>query len=313
MILRRAIAQSRRAGLNPPAIAQHAPVTAEREGGGSRPALRRSARLAAAALASFAPSVAAEPLTADLLPPRLLAECEHAAEPFARFAPVIAAAAGDLADLGVFAADDFADARIGFCALQAAGGPVATASCADGVILLDEKYARAGEGLTLRATLAHEMTHHFQHRDKRAAFGDGYCDSARYAADKPALEAAADAFGDAVAELFVLGRSVEIVNACAAPVLVYLEAADPVAVRGHAQAFLRVDAGAAATGPERALSGAVRYYAKTAPGAAPAYVWQDATGSHARFVEGRSVRLKEARLKASGRETGAFRLRLKCE
>lgn len=274
-------------------------------------AARRAAALVAA-LACLSPSMAAEPLTANLLPPRLLADCESAAEPFSRYAPVIAAAAGDLDDLGVFALSEFAGVRAGFCALQAAGGPVATASCADGIILLDEKYARAGEALTLRATLAHEMAHHFQHREKRAAFGAGYCDSPRYAADKPALEAEADAFGDAVAELFVLGRPVEIVNACAAPVLVYLEAADPVAVRGHEPAFLRVDAGAAAPAPERALSGAIRYYAKTAPGAAPAFVWRDAAGPHARFVEGRSVRLKEAQLAAAGRETGAFRLRLTC-
>ena len=257
-------------------------------------------------------AAAAEPLTADLLPPALLEGCEAQAAPLARAAPPIAAAARALDNLGVFAADEFEGVRIGFCALQAAGGPVATASCAGGVILLDEKYARPDQALTLRATLAHEMAHHFQHRDKRKAFGEGYCGSARYGAEKPALEAAADAFGEAVAELFVLGRPVEIVNACTAPVLVYVEAADPVAVRGTAPAFLKVAAGAAATAPEGALSGAIRYYARTAPGAAPAFVWREKTGPHARFVEGRSIRLKEARLKAPGRETGAFRLRLRC-
>lgn len=265
-----------------------------------------------AALMSVTPGAAAEPLTADLLPPGFLDACEAAAPVFERYAAPVAAAARALADIGVFRADELADVRIGFCALQAAGGPVATASCSDGVILLDEKYAHASEGLTLRATLAHEMTHHFQHREKRAAFGPAYCESARYAADKPALEAAADAVGDAVAEMFVLGRSVEVANACATPVLVYLEAADPVAVRGATPAFFRIEPGAAATAPEGALSGAVRYYARTTPGAAPAYVWQDKTGPHARFVEGRNVRLKEMRLKAAGRETGPFPLRLTC-
>lgn len=272
-----------------------------------------AARIAvAAAILALAPPAAAEPLTADLLPPALLAGCEAKAAAFGRYAPAIAGSVRALSDLGVFAAKEFEGVRIGYCPLQAAGGPVATASCADGVILLDEKYARAEEALVLHSTLAHEMKHHFQHRAKKAQFGAGYCESARYAADKPALEAAADAFGEAVAELFVLGRSVEVVNVCAAPVLVYLEAADPVAVRGRAPAFLRIKAGAAGMAPERALSGAIRYFARTAPGARPSFVWQNQAGPHSRIVEERPIRLKDARLRAAERETGPFRLRLTC-
>lgn len=275
--------------------------------------LRRAAAWSCTALLSLAAPARADPLTADLLPPQLLADCEARADPQGRFAPAIAAAARALIDIGVFAAEEFKDVRIGFCALQKAQGPVATAACADGVILLDEKYSRPDQALALRATLAHEMAHHFQHREKRKAFGDGYCESARYGADKPALEAAADAFGEAVAELFVLGRPVEIANACAAPVLVYVEAADPVAVRGAAPAFLRIEAGAAARSPEGALSGAVRYYAATAPETAPARVWRDEESAHTRIVEGRHIRLKETGLRAAGREKGPFRLRLKCQ
>ncbi|MDZ7629492.1 MAG: hypothetical protein U5J99_13915 [Parvularculaceae bacterium] len=275
--------------------------------------MKRGAAFAAALLALAPPADAAAPLTADLLPPSLLDSCEAAAPSFGAYAPPIAASVRALTDIGAVSARDFQGVRIGFCALKAAGGPVATAACADSVILLDDKYARADEALVLHATLAHEMAHHFQHRDKKAAFGEGYCESARYAADKPALEETADAFGDAVAELFVLGRSIEIFNACAAPVLVYLEAAEPVAVRGTTPAFLRVEAGAAALAPERALSGAVRFHARTAPGALPAFAWEDRAGPHARIVESRPVRLKEMRLKAAGRETGPFRLRLTCE
>lgn len=272
--------------------------------------LRRLA--SAAAVLSLTTSAAAEPLTADLLPPALLAGCEAAANPYGHYAPTIGESVRMLTDIGVFRPGDFADVRIGLCALQSAGGPVATASCQDGVILLDEKYARAEETLSLNATLAHEMAHHFQHREKQTRFGADYCESARYGADKPALEAAADAFGEAVAELFVLGRSVEILNACEAPVLVYLEAANPVAVRGAGAAFQRVEADAAIFASERALSGAIRFHARTAPGARPAFVWETRASPHARFIEGRSVRLKEMRLKAAGRETGPFRLRLNC-
>jgi hypothetical protein len=270
-----------------------------------------AARLAAAFASLAAPS-AAEPLTADLLPPDLLSACEADADPSGRYAPPIAASVRALADIGVFAAKEFDGVRIGFCALQAAGGPVATASCADGVILLDEKYARPGESLTLQATLAHEMKHHFQHEDRKARFGQAYCDSARYVADKPALEAEADAFGDAVGELFVRGRAVEIVNACDAPVSIYLEADDPVAVRGAEPRFQQIAAKSSAPAAERAMSGTVRFHARTTAAARPAFVWQDRTSPHSRIVEGRSIRLTERRLSAMGREQGPFRLRLSC-
>ncbi len=264
-----------------------------------------------AGLMALATPAGAEPLTADLLAPQLLADCEDKAPPFDRYAPPVAAAARSLIDIGVFAAEEFVDVRVGFCALQAAGGPVATASCGDGVILLDEKYARPDQALVLGATLAHEMKHHLQHREKKARFGAGYCEGARYAADKPSLEAEADAFGDAVGELFVSGRAVEIINACEEPVLVYLEPDDPVAVRGAAPRFQRIAAKSSAFAAERALTATVRFHARTMAARA-AFVWQDRTSPHSRIVEGRSIRLREMRLSAAGREKGPFRLRLTC-
>ncbi len=254
----------------------------------------------------------AEPLTADRLPQRLLADCDARAEPFGQYAPPIAAAARALTDLGVFTPREFSGARIGFCELQRAGGPVAAAACGDGVILLDEKYAADDQALPLRATLAHEMKHHLQHRDRRTRHGAAYCTSALYTEEKAALEAEADAFGDTVAELLALGRAVEIVNACGDPVSIYLEADDPVAVRGAGAAFQRVPAQGMALLQERALSGQVRFYARTTPQSGKAQVWEATTSAQSRFVEGQPVRLKSIRLAVSDRLDSPFRLRLSC-
>lgn len=265
-----------------------------------------------AAMASLQAGASAEPLTADELPPSLLAECDERAQAYGRYAPPIADAAGALIRLGVFKEQEFQDAKIGFCDLKRAGGPVAATSCDDGVILLDEKYASPGEALNLKATLAHEMMHHLQHRSAKARFGPGYCAGARYQADKPALEKEADAFGDRVAALLALGRDVEVVNACNTPVAIYLEADDPVAVRGSAPVFLGVPAGGAAIAGERALSGGLRFYAETAPKDGVRHVWQDKAGGETRMIEGRLVRLKRTRLAAADRADGPFRLRLTC-
>ena len=268
--------------------------------------------IALALLATVAEPATTQPLTADRLPPSLLADCDLRAEPYGAFAPAIAEAARALIDIGVFTQAALSDAKIGFCGLQRAGGPVATASCADGVILLDEKYARADQAFVLRATLAHELLHHRQHRERKARFGAGYCESARYGADKPALETEADAFGDAVAALFSLGRGIEIVNACDDPVSVYVEAVDPVAVRGAGAEFQRVPAGSSAIAADRALSGDIRFFAVTTPATGPAHVWRDKAGAATRYVEGRLVRLKSIRLAAQDRVNGPFRLRLAC-
>lgn len=275
---------------------------------------RRANAFAAVAFAAAAlnPVALADPLAADRMPFGLLDACEAQAEPFSRYAPAIAAAVRALTEIGVFKAEEFAGVRIGFCGLRRAGGPVATASCPDGIILLDEKYAGADQAFVLKATLAHEMTHHLQHQERTARYGHGYCASARYSADKPALEKAADAFGDNVAALFTLGRPVEIFNACDDPVSIYFEADDPVAIRGDGPAFQRVPARTSATAAERALSGSVRIFARTEPVSGPAYVWQDKASAQTRFVEGRLIRLKTLRLAAADRVESPFRLRLSC-
>jgi hypothetical protein len=276
------------------------------------------ARICAAVASLALPSASAAdpltpaPLTVDLLPPRLLADCDARAEPVERAAPQIARAAHALTDLGVLAAAAFDGARLGFCALQDAGGPVAAASCNDGVILLDEKYAVDGQSLVLLATLAHEMTHHLQHRARKARHGEAYCGSALYTEEKPGLEAAADAFGDGAAALYALGRAIEIVNTCDDPVSVFVEARDPVAVRGAQAAFQRVPARAAAIAPERALSGRLRFYAATAPATGPKHLWQDLASPYPRIVEGRLVRPRETRAAPTGPLKGPFRLRLSC-
>lgn len=257
-------------------------------------------------------AAAAGPLTADKLPPSLLADCDAQAEDYGRYAPPIADAARALIDIGVFTPSAFNGARIGFCGLQRAGGPVAAAACDEGVILLDTKYAADDQALPLRTTLAHELTHHLQHREAKALHGAGYCASARYAKEKPALEQKADAFGDMVGELFLLGRGVEIVNACDKPLLVYLEADDPVAVSGEKPAFQRIPARSAAMGSERALSRRFHYFAQTAPAAGAPRAPAQGQGAQARIVEGRAIRLKQTLLLAPDQDGGPFRLRLSC-
>lgn len=268
--------------------------------------------LTGAALVCLNGLAAAEPLTADRLPAALLSACDAQAEPYGRYAPPIADAARALIDLGVFAPAAFSDAKIGFCGLQRAGGPAAAASCADGVILLDTKYAGGDQAISLRATLAHEMLHHLQHREAKARHGAGYCASARYAREKPALEEKADAFGDTVAGLFALGRAVEITNACDRALLVYLEADDPVAVRGAAPLFQRIPARSSAMGEERALSRRFHFFAQPAPAAGAPAAPAPGQGAQSRFVEGRAIRLRKTLLPAPGKVTDPFRLRLSC-
>jgi hypothetical protein len=249
------------------------------------------------------------PLAADALPPALLAECDARAAAFGAYDAAIAESVAALRAIGVFKREDFAGVRIGFCALKRAGGPVAAASCASDIILLDEKYAAAREALVLNATLAHEMKHVFQHRERREEFGAAYCDSPRYAADKEAMEEEADAFGDAVGELFVVGRAVEIVNRCDVPLAVYLEADDPAKNREAPPAFEIAPARSTALSRERGLSSRFFYYAQTAGKKSPTV---NSSSPVRRFIEGRSYPLRETRLAASARATGPFRLVLTC-
>ncbi len=251
----------------------------------------------------------AAPRPADALPASLLEHCDQQAKPFERYARTIGAAASALVDMGVFAEADFRGVKIGFCGLRGAQGPVATTACASDTILLDHKYDHPGQTLTLLATLSHEMKHYFQHRDRKAEFGANYCDSARYNADKPWMEAEADAFGDAVAELFVLGRVVEIVNDCPSPLSIVVEPDRPASAGGDALGFLEIAPHDTAHWTVNALSKHVRFYAETDIGGEKK-IWRGETRANMRFVDGRSYRLTRISLGNQQASKVPFQLRL---
>lgn len=263
-------------------------------------------------LASLVLTLAAQAAPADALPPALLARCDADAAAVSVAAPAIADSVAALEGMGVLNRADFDDVRLGFCPLVEAGGPVAATHCANDIILLDEKYARAEQSFVLNATLAHEMKHLMQHRARRARYGAGYCASARYAADKSQLEIEADAFGDATSALFSQGRPIEVRNDCAAPLAIYLEPADPVAIADPAPAFAVIAPQQRKRFKIRALSSNALFYARTTPASGPAYVFERKSGPHLRFIEGRAYHLREARLSSAGRTDGPFRLRLSC-
>lgn len=148
---------------------------------------------------------ASEPLPGDALPPSMLGECDGRASLRGGYDKPVAVAAETLVRIGAFTSDHFDDVKIGFCALRDAGGPAATTSCADDIILLDTGYTKKNQDLALVLTLAHEMKHVRQHREKRLAAGLAYCSSDRYETDKHAMEIEADKFGDAIATLLIFG------------------------------------------------------------------------------------------------------------
>ena len=283
-------------------------------------------RIAAAALCALfsvammgarAASLPAAPLPADDLDPALLAPCEAAAKPIDAGPQTIAAAFDDLIALGIVTPEDAAGARFGFCGLRRAGGPLATTSCADDTILFDAGTAAPGRGLILRTLLAHELTHIRQHRAARALHGAAYCASARYPADAAGFEREADAVGDAVRDLLVLGRPVEISNQCAGPAQIYMEVEDP-ADAGDARVERFVLApGSRTIAARRALSGWVKFYARTrGDDKGPDRVWEGRSRAHQRFVDGAGYRLKRIRLTAPASATGPditpFTLTLTC-
>ena len=274
----------------------------------------------AAAIASgvallAAPSSAVEnaALASDNVPAAILEACETNADPSGAFEPAVAAAIGDLDALGVFIGEDFAEVRIGFCALRAHQGPVATTACARDVILVDEKYAGADQRPLLRATLAHEMKHVAQHRERRARLGAAWCDSDAYRAERPTLEAEAETFGDAVSTLFYVGRKIEITNSCPVAVRVYLEGDGVFAANAKKPpAFFSAPAGASVEAPAASMSRRILYYAESAASGGKRWVWRDKRGPDPRFIEGRTVGLKRRTLPAPGDASTPFRLVLRC-
>lgn len=263
------------------------------------------------AVSSASPGFAS-PVSSDELAPALLDACDEQAMPFGGYHPAIAASVNDLTAMGVFTEAEFNRVKIGFCGLRDAQGPAATISCARDIILLDAAYTADGKRLVRNANLAHEMKHYLQHRAQKAAFGEGYCASEQYAADKIRLEEEADAFGDEVAALFFAGRSVEIKNDCPVPVAIYLEAARPVWATGGALAFTQIAPHATVVQTERSASKFFKVYAEMQSSGEPKRIWGAARSADGRIIAGRSYGLKPVTLSNASRSSGPFRMVLSC-
>lgn len=262
---------------------------------------------ASPAIAAVAPGG----IASDQVPAAILAECERNAKPFNAFDAEVAGAVEDLDALGVFAREDFSAVRIGLCPLRAHQGPVATTACGRDVVLLDEKYAGADERALLRATLAHEMRHVAQHRTRRARLGAAYCESEAYRAERTALEDEADRFGDAAADLFFVGRAIEIANACPVDISIFLEGDGIAAVAAPASLFT-APAWSRVKAPATSTSRHIRYYAESARRDGRRFVWRQARGPDLRFIGGRTVGLRRVALAAPRSVTAPFRLGLAC-
>ena len=258
-------------------------------------------------------AVAATALSSREISQDLLEACDARAMPFGRYDASIEKSVQALTDLGVFSAQDFENVKIGFCGLRAVNGPAATASCARDTILLDSGYDASDKRIVRSATLAHEMKHVLQHRALIAKHGDGYCGSDLYPADWEWMEAEADAFGDAVAEMFFSGRAVVIRNDCPADVAVYLEADYPTSPREANLQLTTVAAGSVVPSRVRSLSKSFKFYAEQSSGHSYNNDWRGKTMAYRRVVGGETVGLRPITLTNAARSTGPFQLTLACE
>ncbi len=254
----------------------------------------------------------AEPQPSEQLPNEFLDACDAQAKAFGSYDSVIAKAVNALVAMGVFTETEFHPVTIGFCDLRLVDGPVATTSCARNAILLDSGYAARDQELVVNATLAHEMKHHLQHGVQKTKFGDGYCSSAQYDTDKTWMEEEADAFGDAVGALFFVGRPVEIINECAVPVSVYLEADNPISTSSDAATFTNIPAGSTIVSTERAISKFFKLYAETKTNADHKKTWGNARMAHQRRIDGNIYGLKNVALNNPSRSIGPFQMTLTC-
>lgn len=257
--------------------------------------------------------VSANPVSSDEMSQDILNECDARAMPFGMFDRKIADAAKGLTAMGVFEEEEFHNAKIGFCDLRRVGGPAATTSCAGDTILLDRGYAAKDQDLVLTATLAHEMKHYFQHSEQKAKFGDSYCLTQNYIEDKVWMEEEADAFGDAVAELFFTGRPVEIENQCPVVVSVYLEADNAISVKGESLGFIDVAPGTTVLSSERSMSRFFKFYAESSPAEGRKQVWRGSTMAHKRVINESVYGLRPVMLSNPFRSKGPFQMQLSCE
>lgn len=261
---------------------------------------------------ALSPLAIADRKPSDEIPGAFLHACEKVAMQRGAYAPSVAGAADGLSELGVFTKAEFRDVKIGYCDLRSVDGPVATTSCARDIILLDTKYADEDEAFTLKVTLAHEMKHYFQLKEQKSRFGEGYCTSERFKADKAWLETEADTFGDNVIALLVTGRSVEIKNECPASVAVYLEFDKPVGAGGEAGKAIDVAPNSTVAAPGRSVSNLFRLYARSEPHDGRQHFWRDTGQAHIHRIDAKLVGLKRATLSNRERSTGPFQLRLSC-
>jgi hypothetical protein len=259
---------------------------------------------------SPAPSL---PLSSNELDPDLLAECDLRAQRYGGYDRVVQSAINTLTDLGVFAEEEFAHVRIGFCGLRRAGGPAASASCASDIILLDGKYANENQQLALVSTLAHEMKHVLQHAELKQKFGPEYCFSERYGADSVWMEKEADAFGDAVGALAVVGRPIEIENACPVAVSAYLDGENVFFDNGSAPKLISAASGSTVNVDATSASKIVKLFARSDEYFGRRWVWTDAKQGEERIIDGKRRRLTRYALSNRERASGPFVLKLSCD
>ncbi len=265
-------------------------------------------------LLATAPPALAGRVSSDEISEDFLSACDDQAMPFGAYDGEIAAAVTSLTAMGVFAEEDFRDVKIGFCDLSSVGGPVATISCAGDTILLDAGYAAKDQHFVLKATLAHEMKHYFQHRKLKAEFGEGYCLSDQYGADKTWMEVEADAFGEEVAALFYLGRSIEVRNECPTAISFYLEADYPIMAQKGPRTFTTAPPGSTVLSPERALTRSFLIYAETQqPHDGAKKVWGNAASVQKRKIDGAIYGMTTITAPNPRRSTGPFQLTLNCK
>ncbi|NNE39795.1 MAG: hypothetical protein HKN14_02625 [Marinicaulis sp.] len=260
----------------------------------------------------FAISAGAQPLPSRDIAQDILEGCDAQAFDFDDYDLAVKSATTTLMNLGVFSEAEFRGVKIGFCHLRAANGPVATTSCVDDTILLDEKYRDDDQRLVRAATLAHEMKHHLQHAQQRKMYGPGYCNSEHYEKDKTWMETDADKFGDDVAALLFAGRPVEIRNTCEQALSVYLETVTPGASIQSFFDLLEIPALSNAITPHRSTSKYFRVYARSDDDKGERLDWNGAVDSETRDIGGKTYRLKNITMANAARSIGPFVLRLTC-
>jgi len=246
------------------------------------------------------------PLPSSALDQGLLAECEANAAAYPNFDPSVQTAIDTLEALGVFGAQEFRNVKIGFCNLRGGNGPVATTSCADDTILLDQKYRDDSESDIILSTLAHEMKHFQHHAVQKRRFGEEYCRSAQYRRDRLWMENVAGPFGDEVAALAFVGRPIEVENECPEPVSVFV---DGVAVRRDntetAKTFVIPPNGTKQTSVI-ANARTIQYFASGERLALPG-------DGEERIIDGERRRLSHAVMATRARGAGPFVLRIDCD